>query len=384
MLFIFLFLFSYSFIFYLFIFLFLYACICMYVCTYVGRYVCIYACMHVGMYVMYAMYVVYVRYVMYVMYVMYGMVFHGMACIVLCCVVGFDCIVCFDCIAEGSLEVKLPTIWTDEKQRWEESEKRREEARESLRRKKIQVREKVGKSRNTMFFQWFVAPEGRKVGSLKRRVRSQLARWEMKTQFWREPHLQVKKYKTRQLRSTFRSWDVEKVHAAVARSTCRSQNVQSTSCSDHFWKYFEVKSAKNCGVRDLAMIPKKEDLFGCLFFRWSGAAWRSPAMWIWNGRFASVFCESCLTCHTQNQGWQDVQMWTQGERQLNLGLGSNGIPVWQMLPGLSVDCQSWRKTWILLWQFILVTIQCSQNVTVYARSCLICPNSCAIVWQPWA
>ena len=46
---------------------------------------------------------------------------------------------------EGSLEVKLPTIWTDEKQRWEESEKRREEKkkedqkRESLRRKKIQV-----------------------------------------------------------------------------------------------------------------------------------------------------------------------------------------------------------------------------------------------------
>jgi len=30
---------------------------------------------------------------------------------------------------EGSLEVKLPTIWTDEKQRWEESEKRREEKR---------------------------------------------------------------------------------------------------------------------------------------------------------------------------------------------------------------------------------------------------------------
>ena len=59
---------------------------------------------------------------------------------------------------EGSLEVKLPTIWTDEKQRWEESEKRREEKkkenqkRDSLRRKKIQVREKVGKSRNIVFF----------------------------------------------------------------------------------------------------------------------------------------------------------------------------------------------------------------------------------------
>jgi len=28
-------------------------------------------------------------------------------------------------IIEGNLEVKLPTIWADEKQRWEESEKRR-------------------------------------------------------------------------------------------------------------------------------------------------------------------------------------------------------------------------------------------------------------------
>ena len=45
-----------------------------------------------------------------------------------------------------------------------------------VRRKKRQVREKVEKSRNMVFFQWFVAPEGRKVGSLKRRVRSQLPR----------------------------------------------------------------------------------------------------------------------------------------------------------------------------------------------------------------
>ena len=29
-------------------------------------------------------------------------------------------------IIEGSLEVKLPTIWTDEKKRWEESERREE------------------------------------------------------------------------------------------------------------------------------------------------------------------------------------------------------------------------------------------------------------------
>ena len=123
--------------------------------------------------------------------------------------------------------------------RWEESEKRREKSRrERVRRKKMQMREKVGKSRNTVFFQWFVAPEGRKVGSLKRRVRSQLARWEMKNcmPLWREAHFQVKMYKTHHVRTTFGSWDVEKVHAVVARSTFRSQNAQSTPCSEHFWK----------------------------------------------------------------------------------------------------------------------------------------------------
>ena len=39
------------------------------------------------------------------------------------------------------------------------------------------------------------------------------------TQLWHEAHLQVKMYKTPQLRTTFGSCDVEKVHAVVARST---------------------------------------------------------------------------------------------------------------------------------------------------------------------
>ena len=136
----------------------------------------------------------------------------------------------------------------------------------------MQMREKVGKSRNTVFFQWFVAPEGRKVGSLKRRVRSHLARWEMKnctllwreahfevkmyktkhlsfgallevamskkcTPLWREAHFEVKMYKAQHVRATFGSWDVEKVHAIVAQSTFRSQNVQSTTCTRHFWRF---------------------------------------------------------------------------------------------------------------------------------------------------
>ena len=135
-----------------------------------------------------------------------------------------------------------------------EEKKKVDQRRESLRRKKIQVREKVGKSRNTVFFQWFEAPEGRKVGSLKRRVRSQLARWEMKncTPLWREAHFQVKMYKTHQVWTTFGSCDVEKVHAVVARSTFRSQNVQNTPGLDHFWKLRCRKSARRCGAKHIS------------------------------------------------------------------------------------------------------------------------------------
>ena len=146
--------------------------------------------------------------------------------------------------------------WKAEQGRGREKRKiRREKSRrERVRRKKMQMREKVGKSRNTVFSQWFVAPEGRKVGSLKRRVRSQLARWEMKncTPLWREAHFEVKMYKTHQLRTTFGSWDVEKVHAVVARSTFWSQHVKNTRGSDHFWQLRCRKSARRCGAKHIS------------------------------------------------------------------------------------------------------------------------------------
>ena len=146
--------------------------------------------------------------------------------------------------------------WKAEQGRGTEKRKIRREKirRERVRGQTLQMREKVGKSRNTVFFQWFVAPEGRKVGSLKRRVRSQLATGAMQncTPLWREAHFQVKMYKTPGVRTTFGSWDVEKVHAVVARSTFPSQNVQNTSAPDRFWKLRCRKSARRCGAKHIS------------------------------------------------------------------------------------------------------------------------------------
>ena len=83
------------------------------------------------------------------------------------------------------------------------------------------------------------------------------------TPLWHEAHFQVKMLKTPGVRTTFGSWDVEKVHAVVVRSTFPSQNVKNTRGSDHFWKltmskkctplwceaHFQVKMLKTPGVR---------------------------------------------------------------------------------------------------------------------------------------
>ena len=72
-------------------------------------------------------------------------------------------------------------------------------------------------------------------------------------------------YKTHQRGTTFGSCDVEKVRAVEARSTCRSQNAQSTPCSDHL----EVVMSKKCTPLwreahvELKML--KNYIFGPLF-----------------------------------------------------------------------------------------------------------------------
>ena len=98
-----------------------------------------------------------------------------------------------------------------------EENRRRENAREEkVRRKKMQAREKVEKSRFTVFFLMICGSGGSK---------SRLAK-----AAGAEPAGQMRN---------------EKLHAVVARSTFPSKNAQNTPTSDHFWKLRCRKSARH-------------------------------------------------------------------------------------------------------------------------------------------
>ena len=148
-----------------------------------------------------------------------------------------------------------------------EEQKREDQKRERMRRKKMQVREKVGKLLNTMFFQWFLAPEGRKVCSLKRRVRSRLAKWEMKsctprvfcTCWLGNVFLATTActFSTAELPKVLRTCDF----FSIFTCKCASRHnilgprleVEMSKKWTLLWHeaHFEVKSIKNCWVRAL-------------------------------------------------------------------------------------------------------------------------------------
>ena len=86
----------------------------------------------------------------------------------------------------------------------------------------MQIREKVGKSRNTIFP--MICGSGGSKGRLAKAAGAGPAG---------------------QMRD-------EKIHAVVARSTFRSQNVKSTTCSHHFWKLRCRKSACRCDAKHMS------------------------------------------------------------------------------------------------------------------------------------
>ena len=137
-------------------------------------------------------------------------------------------------MAEGSLEVKFPTIWTDGKA---QVGRGREEKRKSQKKEDPGARKgrKVAKHR---VFPLICGSEGSK---------SRLAK-----AAGAEPAGQMRD---------------EKVHAVVARSTFPNQNAQNTAALEHFLEVALSKSARPCCGKHISKSKcTKHTRFGALLF----------------------------------------------------------------------------------------------------------------------
>ena len=130
-------------------------------------------------------------------------------------------------LIEGSLEVKLPTIWTDEKQRWAASERRERLEERRSEKRKSKKKEDAGARKGRKVAKQCVFPMICGSGGSKSRLAKAAGA---------EPAGQMRD---------------EKLHAVVARSTFASQNVQNTLAPYHFWKLRCRKSARRCGAKHI-------------------------------------------------------------------------------------------------------------------------------------
>ena len=131
-------------------------------------------------------------------------------------------------IIEGSLEVKLSTTWTDEKQSRAEAERRERLEERRSEKRKSQKKEGADARKGRKVAKHCVFPMICGSGGSKSRLAKAAGA---------EPAGQMRD---------------EKLHAVVARSTFPSENVQSTPCSDHFWKLRCRKSARRCGAKHIS------------------------------------------------------------------------------------------------------------------------------------
>ena len=163
-----------------------------------------------------------------------------------------------------------------QKQRWEESERRRAEERRSEKRKS-EKKEDAGARKGRKVAKHCVFPmicSSR--GSKSRLAKAAGAepcgqmRWKVARRC-RAKHISKSnctKPQTHQRRTTFGSCDVEKVHAVVARSTFPSQNAENTPCSDHFWKLTCRKIARCGGAKHISKSSVKNWRSRSIFRSW--------------------------------------------------------------------------------------------------------------------
>ena len=158
--------------------------------------------------------------------------------------------------------------WEESEKRREEE--RRSEKRKSQKKEDAGARKGRKAVIHCVFSNGLCGSGGSTSRLAKRQVQSHLARWEMKNCTpWREAHFEVNMCNTHRHRSTFGSWDVEKARAVVARGTFGSPKCKKLMVSDHFWKLRCWKSARRCGEKHVSKSKwPKHTRFGAISWSW--------------------------------------------------------------------------------------------------------------------
>ena len=189
-------------------------------------------------------------------------------------------------MVEEKVEVKLPTIWTDEaaevqKIREKKGRRKEDQRRERVRRKKIKVRGKVWKSRFTNFFPMFCGSGG---------PQSRLAK-----AAGAEPSGQT---------------GDPKLCGAVAQSRFGSQNDRSTSLSGRFWKLRCWKSTKHISKSKRRKHTNVGALLEVPLLN------KSTVLWRWTclkhcglGALLSLSCSKSTLCCGAKHTWKSKCQW---------------------------------------------------------------------------
>ena len=116
------------------------------------------------------------------------------------------------------------------------------------------------------------------------------------TPLWREARLQAKKLKTPHIWNTFRSCDVEKVHAVAARSTFRSKHAKNTTCLDHFLTFRCCFAWQAQGIVHLVKSEQNMRVLSHFQKRWQAwDIWRGSAKMHcpWQAQYKRHVHQSC-------------------------------------------------------------------------------------------
>ena len=206
---------------------------------------------------------------------------------------------------EGSLEVKLPTIWTDGKAEVGRvrEEKRREEERRSEKRKS-QKKEDVGARKGRKVAEHCVFPMICGSHGSKSRLAKVAGA---------EPSGQMRD---------------EKLHAVVARSRFRGQNAQNTSAPEHVQKLRCRKIARRCGAKQISKSKRTKHTNIGPLLEVEMSKQRTP---LWReAHFHVKTCKARAPCQKWAKRWCFVAYFQQRWQAWGIWRGSGKMHVaWQ-------------------------------------------------------